>query len=865
MGRKLKIQVPRPWIAYPGSTIQQNFGETQEKGFLCWDVKGRSDFDVRFHPIPNPCPFITIEWKGTVKQTLKAAKGHVTKGSRIRIRSEETIVQSEIRQLYSELRVLYDPVEIVLKIDGSRTPGSATPDDITTVTDDLRNADTLVNLMKEFLKASELSASDWDAIRAHVDRYIRSLMIGTDTVGRHTKWSIKRLEFENTFAFGRKNVIDFEKLQGVVGVFAPNARGKSSIIGTLMYALFNATDRGPIKNLHIINTRKGECAARVVLNVNGSNDYKIERKTVKKEPKKGLIHGVTSLEFHRIDASGNPIEDATGEVRTDTEREIRKLIGTADDFLLTSLASQGDINRFINEGATQRKMILARMLDLDVLEQMSAQAKEESNGIKAQLKSAPDRDWDTLIDELRSTLADSAGNFDGMNDEIMLLRAQLSEAQVRQARLDRPDTITQADIDDHEETVTALKAKIASLEVKLQEATELQAGVSSKIESIVKFKENFPIEALRGQKEAQDSLTAVLVGMQHSLQVEQRTLTQQEKSAEKLSEVPCGDSFPTCKFIKDSHIDRQKIDTQRLRVEELTAQVVSTRTSLEKAKQADIDAKIAKYQEFLKRESEFRVQLVKAEASIAGHEKDIEHSHHRLKETISRLDDLRARVIDGDVTNELNQAKRDVKMLNGRLNSCDSQRLSLVESIAKLKSQVERAEEEREKYSDLRNKWRLYEHMMSALSKRGIPSQIIHRLLPRINVEISKILQGVVDFTVTLELDIESNSMDIYIDYGDSRRIIELASGMEKMIASLAIRVALINVSSLPKTDMFIIDEGFGTLDESNIAACGRLLESLKQWFRIIIVISHVDGIKDAADCIIELTKYGKDSHVDCT
>ena len=104
--------------------------------------------------------------------------------------------------------------------------------------------------------------------------------------------------------------------------------------------------------------------------------------------------------------------------------------------------------------------------------------------------------------------------------------------------------------------------------------------------------------------------------------------------------------------------------------------------------------------------------------------------------------------------------------------------------------------------------------------------------------------------------------MDIYIDYGDSRRIIECASGMEKMVSSLAIRVALINISSLPKTDMLIIDEGFGALDEINIEACNRLLDSLKKWFKNILVISHVDAVKDAVDNVLDITKRGKDAMV---
>ena len=84
------------------------------------------------------------------------------------------------------------------------------------------------------------------------------------------------------------------------------------------------------------------------------------------------------------------------------------------------------------------------------------------------------------------------------------------------------------------------------------------------------------------------------------------------------------------------------------------------------------------------------------------------------------------------------------------------------------------------------------------------------------------------------------------------------------MISSLAMRVALLNVSSLPKTDMLIIDEGFGTLDETNVEACNRLLTSLKKWFKNILVITHVDSVKDVVDQAIEIGNKGIDSHVLC-
>jgi DNA repair exonuclease SbcCD ATPase subunit len=61
---------------------------------------------------------------------------------------------------------------------------------------------------------------------------------------------------------------------------------------------------------------------------------------------------------------------------------------------------------------------------------------------------------------------------------------------------------------------------------------------------------------------------------------------------------------------------------------------------------------------------------------------------------------------------------------------------------------------------------------------------------------------------------------------------------------------------------MFVIDEGFGALDETSVEACNRLLSSLKKWFRVILVISHVDAVKESVDEVIEITRVGQDARV---
>ena len=178
------------------------------------------------------------------------------------------------------------------------------------------------------------------------------------------------------------------------------------------------------------------------------------------------------------------------------------------------------------------------------------------------------------------------------------------------------------------------------------------------------------------------------------------------------------------------------------------------------------------------------------------------------------------------------------------------------------KSEISKLRDEKVAYDKLNDRWRLFELFQTATSKNGIPLEVIRSRLPDINAEIASILQGVTGFTVELDSDEASREMNIFINYGDSRRIIETSSGMEKMMAAMAIRVALTNVSALPKANLFVIDEGFGALDSGNVESCSRFLESLKKWFRTILVISHVDAIKDEVDNILEINRRGPDAFI---
>ena len=163
----------------------------------------------------------------------------------------------------------------------------------------------------------------------------------------------------------------------------------------------------------------------------------------------------------------------------------------------------------------------------------------------------------------------------------------------------------------------------------------------------------------------------------------------------------------------------------------------------------------------------------------------------------------------------------------------------------------------------LLNKIRVYESVQAAFHKNGIPAIVLKTQLPAINTELAKLLGGLVDFNITFDTESGSNTMDIWIEDGHSRRILELGSGMEKMLASIAIRVALTNLSSLPKSDLLVLDEGFNALDEEHVGKCLELLQTLKGYFKTVLVISHMQRVKEAADSIIEVVSTGQDSRVE--
>lgn len=876
--RKAKnSDTPKPWAAYPGSLIQQNFGESPVKGFLVWDIRAQDDWDCQFVELENRAPFLTVPWMGSVEETLKATtsaapSGSLPRGSRIRVNSTEQIQQLEARQLVQELKTHRGASEVLFKYDLISNMESIDASGKKILKTDLRHdAEATCRFYLEYIEAHKeafsLSAEQKEQacklIKSYLDRF-NSEDIEQQTT-TNSVWSVKSMEFDNVFRYGEGNSIDFQLLNGIVGIFGPNKTGKSSAVGALMYGLFNSTDRGSLKGAHIINRNKKFCRANIVFSAGGS-DYVVNRETVrnisKRNPKKeDYEKTVTALTLHKILPDGSK-QEMNSISKEDTDKEIRKLIGSSSDFLMTALSNQGATGRFIDEGASQRKAILSKFLDLDIFEKLYSYAREDFTILNDKTKKYNQFDWSETLARLAQEIKSLEAKTDTIKVKIDESLRKRDEMKMLVMKYDKDMTEVSS------AKLAKLQAEHSSLEKKLVALLLSEETCKKKIESLEKTSQDLKdkikgldVAALDQKLLELEEKRADVNKLAQTLHAQQTVLGVQTRSVKKLQIVPCGDAFPTCQFIKESHEDKKKIDGQTALVEKLSLEYKALDAELQQLVAEKLAEKLALVREHEKKEAGLQASIHDNEMRLMTATRDIADLRKEISLKEVQISEMKQKLLSSEMKEaEKNRMLLDV-LTEDHLSLENQYRELLVQVGANTEKYSRIMKERAECRTDL-ELLKVHDSVQNAFSKNGIPAMVLKTQLPAINFELQRILDGFVDFKVSLETDISSNVMDVYIEDAHSRRIIELASGMEKMISSLALRVALINLSSLPRSDMFIVDEGWGTLDSENLQKVSSFLAGLRSYFKTILVISHIQEIKEAADEILEIKNDGLESHI---
>jgi len=846
-------------IRYPGSTVQQNHGETNDKGFLIWDIQSRDSFTCKHVVLDNPKPFVTVELtpKGRIPKATQ-----VSPGARLRLVSQNNLPLDVIRKAIDVAKSKYQPEVITFLNRAAGQRGDVEDIARGLIDEDLRDPAVQEELIEEYLK--DYCAADQTLERVfYLNESYNKTVEDEEEVRRNINWKLKSLKWNDLFNYGKDNEINFENLNGIIGIFGKNFSGKSSIIDSLLYTVYNSTSKNSRKNLNIINQNKDSGSGEVKIDI-GHNTYTISRVSEKYEKKlKGNIttEAKTDVDFKKTNNALQTEESLNGITRNETDKNIRKVFGTMEDFLFTSMASQLGSLSFISEGSKRRKEILAKFLDLEIFEKKFRKANEDASDVKGALKLLQDREFNEEIKELRGRLAKSEIITDRKQVECSSLSGDIETLFSQGAELDKIISSIPTEVIDIDE----INDKLINRQKRIGKVVEENEGILEQIrasrsltDKIASFLSSLDAEALEESQRNITSYTELISERSAEIDKADAELKRHKRKTKLLDEVPCGEEFSHCKFIKDAYKAKSNLSSVVSLLDSLKnlrGEHEKTLADLEPKKIADHLNKAAHVKDKRDRTereaSRLELQFEKNKTLLLKLQQDVEKfeevklDYENNKEAINNLEGLLEQQI---------KLEGGVSDLKQRYEKCSSECLELFKVNGSLEEKIKQVETEQETFHDLEDRYAAYDLFMRCMHSNGISYDIIKRKLPLINAEVSKVLANIVDFEIFFEDD--GKKLDILIKHPKFEpRPIELGSGAEKTIAAMAIRLALSNVSNLPKGDIFILDEPGTALDEENMEGFTRILELIKASFKTVLLISHLDSLKDIVDTQIIIEK----------
>ena len=842
---------PDKKVWYAGSTVQQNFGESRLKGYLLWNIhdKDRHSVDKRLFQSPRPFVTIRLNEDGTLPTQ------DIPKNSRLRIICEHNIPLSKLKRVcdYAQAKWSATSVNFVNNYDGPN--GSVSSANGKAI--NMRDPSNQEKFLREFMDSKEIE----DSVRERVVELSREYLkkVSADDISRNVVWDIKKMEWNYLFNYGKGNSIDFSKLNGLVGIFGKNYSGKSSIIDAALFGLFNTTSKGERKNVHIINQNQEKALCKLEVSV-GDDLYKISRSLEKTK-----TSAKTDLDFTRYALGVHP-ESKNGETRNATDENIRNTFGTLNDFMMTSLSAQNSSFGFINEGSTKRKEILAKFLDLQVFDQMHKLAKAESAELRGVIKHLNSSDSEKKLKRARAELSEILEDIETQRDLCDRHRVRLEVLlQEQQSIHDQVEAASQKPID-----IVDIQSQRSRAIAALSKAEKQLEGYKVEYES--KMSQIGDLEFLLPQldeqaKHAQEEMNAynLIVSQISVVQPEVKRLVRQiDNLQSKIDMLHDHEYDPDCEFCCNNEFvkaaEQAKIDivVMKNRKDDKTSELTNLKLKGSLFDAEDLRCKIENYSDTMQSIEDLRSVYETIELKIKNAKTEIEMNSQKIE----RLDENIAYYNDNiEAYENLESLRRDLKAITktvdlkkAEIKKCDDKVLGYMSEKGSAVRAIEEAKENIEKIKEAERDYIAYDVFVQATHANGISYEVIKSMLPVINSEIQKILSPIVEFNVFF--DNEGDKLEIYLQHPKyDPRPLSMGSGAEKTIASMAVRLALVSISSLPKSQVFILDEPATALDADHMEGFVRLLQMIKSQFKTVLLITHLESLKDVVDTTIEIDK----------
>ena len=698
--------------------------------------------------------------------------------------------------------------------------------------------------MKKWFKREEKTI-DFKRI-LDLDKKVNDSLDNQDEIVNNRSWELKWLFIDNFLCFGDKNFASFGNLNGlnVVTSEPPNQGGKTTFsVDAIKFLLFGRTTKTD-KNEQIFNTYtdKNELVVRGMLEIEGE-EMILERKLTRREKRGGGWTVVNKVNYYKLLPDGeemlmNDVDSKqTGEV-------IKSNIGSENDFDITILATVRNLEDLIDAKPTESGRLLTKFIGLEVIENKEIIAKKMNSDFNKNKKGNHYNVVSLLGDN--STLQE---NIDLYTEHLNIHKSNLSDSEKLILRLEtEKERLIHSKLNVDVE-IFQLNPEVIQQDIDriTERGLEFKTRIVEYVSKIEKIKDITYDEYLYDTLEKKSrKLTIKIGGLENNI-------TQFGKVIDDLED---SEICQSCKRPLDGVDNTESINEYKAKVGH--ARVSKEALGIELTEIDDSISKMKDNRETVDRRHRLELEKDKAEVEIGSLRNKIIAKKDDLKKYKANEEAINTNInIDADISavktdlivqnRSQDEVKQKIYTTETAIKNAEGQIIVNSDMVATLKR-----EEEIEK---------IFKVYLEMVGKKGISKLVLRSVLPIINSELQRLLDDVCNFEVELVMT-DKNEVEYHIIKSDVVKLLKSGSGLERTIASLALRCVLGKISHLPTPNFITFDEVLGKVAAVNIEKIKPMFEKIRNMFDIVFLISHNDLVKDWGDNIITINKVNDISSI---
>ncbi len=852
-------------IAYASSLISQNFAEVDDyHGVLVWDlVNKKSNYQI----IENPYRYMKVDIIGGIMiyndSQIDYNSFVFPNHAKIRLNVIET-PKEETEKIKKVIRKKYPHIvfqETYLNKDKTKL-------------DVVKKSFDYNDMLKDYING--LSEVEYNEAK---DIFMKELSGLNITFERQLcQWEFLDLEFSNMFVYGENNKIDFTKLplNDIVGLFAPNSFGKSSFIDIILFSLYDNFSRNNLNKhrtipSYIVNNNSKWFETKIRFKL-GGDIYCIHKKGTLKGKKQSKTGKAISFDIYSFiktsDSRDISTVNLTRKDRFETLEEIYKIIGTYDDFCLTSLFLQNKEKNFYELSSTDRKVFLYNMFNLDKFEKMFDIYKNKEKTLKALKDDFESKILGIDIDEILDNIDIHKKIIKKNNKKInkyVDVRKKLNKKKDKLIMLLNNDFNIEYDNTLKIGDIGWLKRNLEICDFIIEHYVVFENidtdnyNIKHLFDSIVCDEDN-----------NNDIDFSIIVRNNLFLLNEESIITNYNKFKESINKKDQIDY--KIKIVNDL-IDLNEINDKCkacMKRKPILDDYKKQRDELMK-EYIDINEEdLINYNKLIsiKKEQGFLINKYNNyRKSICKEILDFYENKYNVNNNwLDKIKEYREYLLKNIKYLTNNENIELIKKYDIKLN-CIEEKINGINQIIHNSTYILGINET--KFSEwnklktelkgiMRN-YNIYSCLKKACHINGIPSKIISLQLVNIEDMLNKIINGFIKKTIKISLDCNNIIVNI-LDYNNN--IINILGGMEMFIINIGFKIALSALSLLPKNKLLIIDEGVSVLDKQHIDNFDNIIMFLNQHYENVILISHIDSLKDFISEYMNITKQNNNSYI---